>query len=317
MKLLDSTLDASLIGYTRFGFMARGLSVHETFPSVAGKHVLVTGATRGIGRSMVERLAANGAIVHAVGRNPSALGDLVRLGEERVVAHTADLSSMESVADLATEFIASGQDLHGLINNVSVMSQERRVTAEGLELTYATNLLGQYVLTRRLLPALEAGSTSSVVMVSSGGMYSQGLTATNIDSSEGEYTPTGAYARTKRGEVVLARVWAEEFAAAGVKVNSMHPGWVDTDGVRDSLPGFYRATRPILRSPAQGADTAVWLVAGANAESPTGGFLHDRLARPLHRTGKTATDDSTLAAFLERLDHDAAPYLIDSQEPKE
>lgn len=174
MKLLDSTLDASLIGYTRFGFMARGLSVHETFPSVAGKHVLVTGATRGIGRSMVERLAANGAIVHAVGRNPSALGDLVRLGEERVVAHTADLSSMESVADLATEFIASGQDLHGLINNVSVMSQERRVTAEGLELTYATNLLGQYVLTRRLLPALEAGSPSSVVMVSSGGMYSQG-----------------------------------------------------------------------------------------------------------------------------------------------
>ena len=308
MAMIDKALDAALVGYTSAGFAARGLSVDEPFPAVSGKHVLVTGATRGIGRAAVERLASSGAMVHAVGRNEDALAKLVEETPGTVIAHKADLSLLESVVGLADDYVASGRPLHGLVNNVGVMPPSRSVTAEGFELTYATNLLGQYVLTRRLLPALGV-EPSRIVMVSSGGMYSAGLTAENIDSSEGAYSPTEAYARTKRGQVVLASEWASAMGEQGITINAMHPGWVDTEAVRDSLPRFYRLTRPFLRTAEQGADTIVWLVASDAASDATGEFFHDRLERPVHRVKRTHDDPDTRRAFMERLADDAAPFL--------
>ena len=220
MGFLDSALDATLAGYSKVGFSSRGLSVDEEFPEVAGKHIMVTGATGGIGKAVAQRLAANGAVVHVVGRNAAKLEALVDETEGEVVTHQADLSSMAAIVKLADDYIASGHPLHGLVNNVGIMIHERTVTDEGWEITYATNLLGQYVLTRKLLPVLEASAPSRIVMVSSGGMYSQGLTVSNLQSSQGEYNGTNAYARTKRAEVVLAEIWAEELAGTGVTVNS-------------------------------------------------------------------------------------------------
>lgn len=310
MNVIDTVLDAALFGYTRLGFAARGLSVDERFPEIAGKHVLVTGATRGIGRAAVERLASNGAVVHAVGRDEVALARLVDAAPGTVVPHAADLSLIGSIVELADSYVMSGDPLHGFVNNVGVMPPDRVVTPEGFELTYATNLLGQYVLTHRLLPALTS-EPSRVVLVSSGGMYSTGLTADNIDSSQGDYSPTEAYARTKRGQVALAEEWAHGFGSDGVSVNAMHPGWVDTAGVRSSLPRFHKVTRPLLRSPEQGADTIVWLIASDEASDLGGQFFHDRRPRPIHRLKRTQEDEATRAEFMERLARDAAPFLIE------
>jgi hypothetical protein len=152
-------------------------------------------------------------------------------------------------------------------------------------------------------------------MVSSGGMYSQGLTVSNLQSSQGEYNGTNAYARTKRAEVVLAEIWAEELAGTGVTVNSMHPGWVDTAGVRDSLPTFRRITGPFLRNEAEGADTIVWLVASTEAADATGQFFHDREPRPTHRMKKTREADAKRERFHEQVASDAAPYLVDDVTP--
>jgi dehydrogenase/reductase SDR family protein 12 len=309
MPLLDSALDATLAGYTKFGFSARGLDTTERFPSVSGRHVMVTGATGGIGRAAAQRLASNGAIVHAVGRNDERLAALVEATEGEVVPHRADLSSMDQVAELADTYIASGDPLQALVNNVGVMVHERTETADGFELTYATNVLGQYILTRKLLPTLTASQPSRIVMVSSGGMYTQGLTVGNLESGRGDYDGTAAYARTKRAEVVLAEEWARELDGTGVSVDAMHPGWVDTAGVRSSLPTFRRVMGPFLRDADQGADTIVWLVASSDAAGGTGSFWHDRERRPTHRMRRTVEEPETRGRFMEKVASDAAPWL--------
>lgn len=311
MTWIDSALDTTLAGYTKLGFSARGLDTEETFADLDGQAIVVTGATGGIGRATVERLAANGATVHAIGRNQEKLDRLERSVAGDVIGHEADLSLMTDIVSLTKRL--RGLDLNGLVNNVGTMSSDRRETDEGFELTYATNLLGQYVLTTRLLPSLLAGAPSTVIMVSSGGMYSAPLTASNIQSTEGEYKPTAAYARTKRGQVALARWWADRHADDRVAFASMHPGWVDTEGVRDSLPVFRRVTGPFLRSAEQGADTIVWLVASDAARSNPGAFWHDRKPRPLHRLGSTDGDSIDPVEFVSQIDADAAPYLPDPE----
>lgn len=307
MQLLDKVLDSTLVGYSKLGFSARHLSVIEPFPALVAKHVMVTGATGGIGKAATQRLARNGAIVHAVGRNRAKMNDLVARTEGHVVPHIADLSLMEDNARVAKSFIDLAEPMFGLINNVGVMAQERTTTSEGFELTYATNLLGQYVLTQKLTRGLGIQRPKRVVFVSSGGMYSQALTALNIESIE-NYSPTAAYSRTKRGQVTLASKLADTTGGDEI-FTSMHPGWVDTGGVQSSLPTFRKLTSPILRDADQGADTMVWLVGSMHAGDLNGEFVHDRVARPKHRFGRTKVDADTTNRFMTKLATDAKPYL--------
>ena len=217
MAAIDTFLDKSLLGYTKLGTLARHIDVKEEFPGISGGHVMVTGATGGIGRAVTQRLVANGAVVHAVGRSREKLDALQTDTNGTVITHQTDLSNMGSIEDLATDFLRAGHRLDGIVNNVGVMTHERVITDEGFELTYALNLLGQYVLVMNLLPALVTSSPSRIVMVSSGGMYSQSLDVMNLQSSEGEYDGTAAYAHTKRGQVVLAEQWARTLAVDGIR----------------------------------------------------------------------------------------------------
>ena len=125
-----------------------------------------------------------------------------------------------------------------LVNNAGVMPPERTETADGVELTFATHVLGPHVLIERLSPLLKAAAPSRVINVSSGGMYSQRLDLDDLQSRHGTYRKNQVYARTKRAQVILTHEWARRLAPDGVVVQSMHPGWADTQGVRDSLPGF-------------------------------------------------------------------------------
>ncbi len=148
-------------------------------------------------------------------------------------------------------------------------------------------MLGPFLLTRGLRPVLRAASgpttPSRVVLVSSGGMYTTPLRLDDPESRTGTWSGGAAYARTKRMQVVLAELLADDLAGDGVVVHSMHPGWADTPGVASSLPGFHRLTGPLRRTPAQGADTVVWLQAAAEPGHSTGLFWHDRAPRPTHR----------------------------------
>jgi len=141
-----------------------------------------------------------------------------------------------------------------------------------------------------------------VVNVSSGGMYSQKIHVDDLQSEKGRYSGSVAYARAKRGLMILTEVWAKKWRESGITVNAMHPGWADTPGVESSLPGFYRLTRSLLRSPHEGADTAVWLAASTEAGKVTGKFWLDREQHPSHlfnRTRESAAERSQLLQDLQ------------------
>ena len=185
-------------------------------------------------------------------------------GNEDVRCELVDISLRRSVRACAERLLASSEPVHVLVHNAGVLPTERRETEEGLELTFATNVLGPHLLTRLLRERLVASAPARVLFVSSGGMYTRRLDVDDLQSRIGPFDGRVAYARSKRAEVVLAERWAEELAGAGVVVHAMHPGWADTPGIK-LIPTFQRVMRPLLRTPEQGADTIVWLAA---AEEP-------------------------------------------------
>jgi dehydrogenase/reductase SDR family protein 12 len=132
--------------------------------------------------------------------------------------------------------------------------------------------------------------------MSSGGMYTASREDDDLEYRSG-YSGIRAYARTKRMQVVLADAWARRLAGTGVKVESMHPGWADTPGVADDLPLFRTLTRPLLRDAADGADTAVWLVA-TRPDSTPDHFWHDRAQRPTTFGWQREEDPAKVAHFL-------------------
>jgi NAD(P)-dependent dehydrogenase (short-subunit alcohol dehydrogenase family) len=184
-----------------------------------------------------------------------------------------------AVRDFASDLTSRVARLDVLVHNAGLLPAGRAESVDGHEITLATHVLGPLLLTERLLPLLTDSADPRVILMSSGGMYTQPLPADDPEYRNGRYRGAIAYARTKRMQVaftpVLARRWA------GIRVYSMHPGWADTPGVAASLPGFRRLTAPLLRTAEQGADTAIWLAATRPAP-PTGRFWHDRRSRPQH-----------------------------------
>jgi hypothetical protein len=133
-------------------------------------------------------------------------------------------------------------------------------------------------------------------------MYTRRLQLEDWNWEERDYDGVIAYAETKRAQVVLAELWADAVRGVGITVNSMHPGWADTPSVRSSIPGFYRVTRAILRSPAEGADTVVWLAASEPAAETSGAFFFDRKPRRTHYlpfTGESEEDREALWRLCE------------------
>ena len=111
----------------------------------------------------------------------------------------------------------------------------------------------------------------------------------------------------KRAQVVLSEQWAEALRGEGIAVHAMHPGWADTPGVRRWLPTFRLATRPLLRTPEQGADTIVWLAAAEEPGRSSGRFWHDRRQRPLHYLGRTKEGEADRRALWEACERLTGP----------
>jgi dehydrogenase/reductase SDR family protein 12 len=300
--MLDQLLDKSVVGYTSLGYRWRPHPPIRT--NLSGRVAVVTGATSGLGRATATSLAELGATTILVGRNPEKTARVVdeirsTTGNRDVRSEIADLSLMRDVRALAERLEGP---IHILVNNAGVLLPSRKETSEGLERTFATNLLGHFLLTNLLVDKLEA--PARIINVSSGGMYTQRIRVDDLQSTRGTYDGTKAYARTKRGQVILTELWAERLEDRGIAVHSMHPGWAATPGVADSLPTFYKLTKPLLRTAEEGADTIVWLCASEEAAETTGKFWHDRRPRPTHRargTRETTEEREALWATLEGL----------------
>ncbi len=278
--------------------------------SLAGRTVLVTGPTSGIGRAAVSHFAAMGARVLLVGRDPAKL-DRTKLelvawsGDPAVETYVADLSSFASVRAVAAAILERETRLDVLVDNAGAMFPERRISVDGFELSFATLVLGPFLLIDRLLPLLRAAATDSapsrIVAVTSGGQYTQGLHLDDLQSTAGPYTGALAYARAKRAQVVLTREWARRLRGDRIVVNAMHPGWADTPGFAEALPAFHEFLGPYARTVEEGVDTLVWLAASDAASRETGRLFLDRRSRPFDRvpwTRVTPTDRRALWAAV-------------------
>jgi NAD(P)-dependent dehydrogenase (short-subunit alcohol dehydrogenase family) len=203
-------------------------------------------------------------------------------GNERVHLEVADLSNLASVQEFASRLEEREERLDVLINNAGALIAEREVSDDGFELSFATNVLGPFLLTDLLIPLLKSGAPSRIVNVSSGGMYAQRLDVDDLMFERKPYNGVIAYAQAKRAQVVLTEIWAEKLADSAVTVNAMHPGWADTPGVQTSLPTFRRLMKDSLRTVEQGADTMLWLAVAQSVAGVTGEFWLDRRERSTH-----------------------------------
>ncbi len=311
--VVDLLLDRTIVpGYSRIGYHLRRRG-WTPIPDHAldGRRILVTGGTSGLGLATVEACAGLGATVHLLGRDrqrgeSAARGVRRRVPNAEVVVEECDLGSLQAVAAFAAELAQRVPVLDGLVHNAGLMTEQRTESREGHELTLSVHVLGPHLLISLLRPTLTRGAR--VVFVASGGMYAQPLAVDDPEFREGDFSGVTAYARAKRMQVVLAQRWAEELADTGVAVQVMHPGWADTPGVRSSLPRFRMLTRPILRTPEQGADTVVWLLAAPSLDPATGGFWMDRTPRPTHFLGRHQESEHDRRLFWEFCSHAVAPY---------
>ncbi|WP_067714012.1 SDR family NAD(P)-dependent oxidoreductase [Nocardia yamanashiensis] len=284
--VVDTVLDRTVaLGYGRLGFQIRKRWWEPLPPdALRGRTALVTGANSGIGKAIAMGLAGLGAAVTMAVRDPArgalAAADIVAaVPDARLTVELCDVSDLSDVWRFAVDQLDAGDRLDLLIHNAGVLPAARTESPQGHESCLATHVLGPVLLTELLAPALACAEAGRVITVSSGGMYTQRLPVDDFEYRSGEYRGATAYARTKRMQVALTPVQAERYAGQGISVHCMHPGWVDTPGVAASLPRFRALTGPLLRTPAEGADTALWLAA---TDVPSGRFWHDRRARPEH-----------------------------------
>jgi NAD(P)-dependent dehydrogenase (short-subunit alcohol dehydrogenase family) len=231
--------------------------------------VLVTGATDGLGRSVAQELAAKGATVLLHGRNMERLrATLHRVreetGNEKLRYYLADLSSLESVRDLAEHILSEYDRLDGLVNNAGVISPERKESADGYELTFAVNYLSHFLLTRLLLPLLEHSAPSRIVNVASAGQSA--LDFANLMLEHG-YDAMKAYSQSKLAQVMFTFKFAEHLEGTGVTVNALHPAsLMDTKMVRSTF-GYTMSTVE------EGTEAVVRLAISQEIEGVTGGYF--------------------------------------------
>ncbi len=313
-NVVDDILDRSIA----LGYGKPGLEIRRRLPGwpadpppIEGAVVLLTGAASGIGLASAQGFARLGATVYALARTDGRAAEAV----ERIASAapgadvrpaSCDVSSLGAIRAFAEEFAAREPRLDVLVNNAGVMPDERTRSADGHELMFATHVLAPLALTSLLGRLLEQTAPARVINVSSGGMYGQSLPAGDWESELASYSPKKFYARTKREEVLVTELLAERLRERGIVVHSMHPGWVDTEGVRRWMPVFRKLTVPIIRTPEQGADTVVWL--GAAASEPLAGsgrFWHDRRPRPTHYRLGAAEDSEADRRALWRYCQDA------------
>lgn len=294
--LLDGLLEVTVVGsFSKIGPAVRHRLFDWTPPprgALAGRTALVTGPTSGLGRQVAGELAVLGARVVLVGRDRQRLTTVrdelvVRHGTDRFPIVVADMGSLASVQAAAEQVLATEPRLDIVIDNAGAIFPERTIGPDGIEATLATMVVGPFALVSWLLPVLRRTPGARVIAVTSGGQYAQALDLDDLQAGRGEYDGTRLYARVKRAQVALIREWARRLRGSGIRFDSMHPGWTSTPGLSDALPVFARLMGPLLRTPAEGTDTLVWLATTQEARAPAGSLWLDRRPRPFDRVPQT------------------------------
>ena len=266
---------------------------------MAGRTVIVTGATSGIGKATASGLAAMGARVAITGRNTDRTE---RTAQEirdatggQVDAFVADLSCQAEVRRLAAELLRTYPRIDVLVNNVGGYWNTRRVTADGLEHTFAVNHLAPFLLTNLLLERLVSSGPARVVTVSSN---AQAMGQIDFEDLQGErdYSGARAYNQSKLANLLFTYELARRLEATSVTANALHPGVVSTSfGAED--PGraqrlLVPILRPFMKAPAQGAATSIHLASAPELDRVSGRYFANRKAK---KSSKRSYDEAAAA----------------------
>jgi len=250
---------------------------------MSGKVCVVTGASSGIGKATAIGLARLGAIVVPVMRSPSpraesslseiktAQGD----GGASVSAMYADLSSQDSIREFAAKFCGSFERLDVLINNAGVSCSKRTLTVDGLETTFAVNVLAPFLLTNLLLEKLKSSAPSRVVNVSSDSANGQKVDFDNLQG-EKKFSMLSSYGTSKLELNLITVELSRRLTGTKVTANFLHPGVIRTNLIRDMNPAaraIFSFVKLFFLSPDRGARTSIYLASSPEVEEMNGKFF--------------------------------------------
>ncbi len=300
--IVDRVIEVPVVpSFTKIGYALRSrLDDWSDLDSydLHGRSYVVTGSSSGLGRFTAQQLAARGAHVVVNSRSHDSAKQTAdeimgATGSTQVSTLACDMGELDQVRAAAADLTSRFERIDGLLHNAGALSEERQENSDGIEATVASQVVGPFLLTSLLLDSLRASEPGRVITMSSGGMYTAGLTVNRLQMSASEYGGSEQYARAKRAQVTLNEMWGQRVGADEVVFHAMHPGWADTPGIEASLPTFRKVVGPLLRSSEEGADTMVWLAADDDEPtSTTGEFWLDRRRRSIHKIGKTRNTDT-------------------------
>ena len=280
--------------------------------SIDGKRVVITGGTSGIGQEAAVRLASLGAHVVLACRDTlqgKRVADAInaQTGRESATVLELDTSDASSIHAFGVAYRSTYGPLDVLVNNAGVLLTSRETSVDGIELTFATNVLGYFLVTTELLDALRAAPSARVVNVAS--TFASDVDLDDLQFNRRAYDGMAAYAQSKACDRMLSWAFARRLRADSVTVNAMAPGLMLGTRLYRQLPADARAALQRLgsRSVPEGADTVVWLAASADLDGVTGRFFEQRAELPCQF--RDANAEETLWEACERLGRQLEPQL--------
>jgi dehydrogenase/reductase SDR family protein 12 len=286
-KVWDKLLDTSIF----FSFDATGFKRHQRefdfedqSLNMKEHNILITGGTSGIGLAALKEFYIREASQLVIARNKDkATANISKFYKKsdkvKIDLVTADMAHYHEVIEALEN--RNLKPFNVLVLNAGGMPSNKTLNPFGYESIFASQVIGHYVLFRWLLDRDLIAPGCRIIWVSSGGMYLKKFELDDLNFVQSKYDKVAAYANAKRAQVIINQELARQYKNKGWVFSCMHPGWVDTDAVKEALPSFYETTHDRLRSTEEGADTIVWLAA-VQKEYESGRFWFDRKIRGIY-----------------------------------